>query len=149
MFHQSRARMVWPHVVIDKGAQFDLTQKDTYEFGYGVRFHGGRYSAGLKVGEGSYLYCTNIDCHPDYRVFIGKACRIAHGTYINSYDSHEPSERAPVTIGNECWLGWRSIVLKGVTLGDRVWVGAGSVVTNDFDDDCVIGGNPARLIRKR
>lgn len=54
----------------------------------------------------------------------------------------------PITIGDNCWLGADVTVIGGVTLGDNVVVGAGSVVTKSFDDNVVIAGNPARVIKE-
>ncbi len=46
-------------------------------------------------------------------------------------------------------LDWfKSIILKGVVLGEGVVVASGSVVTKSFDDYSIIGGNPAKFIRK-
>ena len=50
-------------------------------------------------------------------------------------------------IGEDCWFGGNAIVLPGVTIGRGVTVGAGSVVTKDIPDFCVVAGNPARVIR--
>jgi acetyltransferase-like isoleucine patch superfamily enzyme len=55
----------------------------------------------------------------------------------------------PVWIGNYCWLGASSTILPGVELGEFTIVGAGAVVTKSFPDGfVVIGGNPAKVIRK-
>ncbi|MGT2843762.1 sugar O-acetyltransferase [Streptococcus hongkongensis] len=54
---------------------------------------------------------------------------------------------APITIGDNVWLGGGVTILPGVTLGDNVVVGAGSVVTKSFGDNIVIAGNPARIIK--
>ena len=51
-------------------------------------------------------------------------------------------------IGHHCVIGGRAIILPGVTLGNHVFVAAGSVVTKDFPDNCMIAGNPARIVRK-
>ncbi|MGL4673104.1 DapH/DapD/GlmU-related protein, partial [Cetobacterium sp.] len=53
----------------------------------------------------------------------------------------------PVKIGNNVWIGGRSVICPGVTLGDNVVVAAGSVVTKSFPNNCIIGGNPAKTIR--
>ncbi len=50
-------------------------------------------------------------------------------------------------IGHHCVIGGRSIILPGVQLGNHCFVAAGSVVTKDFPDHCMIAGNPARIIR--
>ena len=55
----------------------------------------------------------------------------------------------PVTIGNDVWIGARVIILPGVKVGNGVVIGAGSIVTKDIEDYSIVGGNPAKLIRKR
>lgn len=63
------------------------------------------------------------------------------------FDRFLPAE--PVRIGDNCWLGAGAIVLPGVQLGNHVVVAAGAVVTKSFlEDDILIGGVPARVIKK-
>ncbi|WP_352232128.1 DapH/DapD/GlmU-related protein [Marivivens sp. LCG002] len=59
------------------------------------------------------------------------------------------AEERPVKIGNDVWIGTRSIILPGVSIGDHSIIGAGSIVTKSFPAYSVIGGNPAQLIRSR
>lgn len=56
-------------------------------------------------------------------------------------------KKRPVVIGEGCFLGANSIILKGTTLGKNVLVGAGSVVSGTFPDNVIIAGNPARIIK--
>ena len=58
------------------------------------------------------------------------------------------TERMPVRIGEGSWIGARVTILPGVQIGRMCVVGAGSVVTRDVEDFSVVGGNPARLIRR-
>lgn len=53
-----------------------------------------------------------------------------------------------IKIGKNCFIGCNSIILKGTVLGDGCVVGAGAVVAGRFGDNCVIVGNPAKVIRK-
>ena len=54
-----------------------------------------------------------------------------------------------VVIGKNCWVGGRVFICPGVKIGDGCVVAGGSVVTKSFPPLCVIGGNPARLIKMR
>jgi serine acetyltransferase len=55
---------------------------------------------------------------------------------------------APVSIGAGSWLGTGAVVLPGATIGRNVVVAAGSVVRGNVPDHCVVGGVPARVIRR-
>ncbi len=54
-----------------------------------------------------------------------------------------------ITIGDGVWLGARAITLPGVTIGEGAVVAAGAVVTKDAEPWAVVGGNPAKVIKKR
>jgi maltose O-acetyltransferase len=56
---------------------------------------------------------------------------------------------APVRIGQRCFIGGSAVIGPGVTIGDGVIVAGGAVVLRDFPSDCVVAGNPARVIRNR
>lgn len=58
------------------------------------------------------------------------------------------TQTAPVTIGNNVWLGGGAIILPGVTIGDNVVIGAGSVVTRDIPSNTIAVGNPCRVVRE-
>ena len=59
------------------------------------------------------------------------------------------AEHQRTSIGNDVWIGAGTIVLDGVAIGDGVVVAAGSVVTRDVTPYTIVGGVPAKLIRKR
>ncbi len=88
------------------------------------------------------------------KIFIGKGTYIAPGVGIitsnhdfANLDNHLPPE--DVILGEKCWIGMNAVILPGVVLGEKTVVGAGAVVTKSFTDgNCVIAGNPARLIKK-
>ncbi len=58
------------------------------------------------------------------------------------------TQTAPVTIGNNVWIGGGAIILPGVTIGDNAVIGAGSVVTHSVPPGCVAVGNPCRVVRQ-
>lgn len=55
---------------------------------------------------------------------------------------------APITIGDNVWIGGSVCVLPGVTIGNNVVIGAGSVVTKDIPDNVIAAGNPCKVIRQ-
>ncbi|WP_290369666.1 CatB-related O-acetyltransferase [Peribacillus simplex] len=55
----------------------------------------------------------------------------------------------PPIIGNDVWIGSNSVVLQGVTIGDGAVIAAGSIVTKDVEPYSVVGGVPAKQIKKR
>ncbi|MDB6111128.1 MAG: acyltransferase, left-handed parallel beta-helix (hexapeptide repeat) family [Pedosphaera sp.] len=88
---------------------------------------------------------------------VGDNCRIGQGVFIMDADFHEinPATRnrseglvRPVTIGNNVWIGSRTTVLKGVKIGDNSVIGAMSLVTKEVPENTLVGGVPARVIRK-
>ena len=57
--------------------------------------------------------------------------------------------KGDIVVGNDVWLGYRSVILAGVTIGDGAIIGAYSVVTKDVPPYTIVGGNPAKEIRRR
>jgi len=54
---------------------------------------------------------------------------------------------APIKIGKHCWIGARCIILGNSEIGDNCVVGAGSVVRGKFPSNCMILGNPAKIVK--
>ncbi len=86
-------------------------------------------------------------------IHIGKNAHIAREASIRDYDGHyieNPGYRTakPVFIGDNVWIGYRALIMKGVTIGDGAIVAANSVVTKDVPPRCIVAGNPARIIRE-
>src|SRR5690606_22052331 len=52
-------------------------------------------------------------------------------------------------IGNDVWIGSEAIIMPGVTIGDGAVIGTRALVTRDVEPYAIVGGNPARTIRKR
>jgi acetyltransferase-like isoleucine patch superfamily enzyme len=80
-------------------------------------------------------------------VLIGPGVKIISANHdINNFSVHIKSK--PVIVGDNCWLGSNCVLLPGSHLGNHVIVAAGAVVSECFPDDCIIGGVPARILRK-
>lgn len=141
------------------------------EFGYGCRLGAGAMVTHSSLGDFSYAgeNARLINTRVGKFVSIGSEVLVGLGSHPSRhfvsthpvfYDhtSHSAmpalgrsafNEFAPVVIGNDVWIGTRSMVLDGVTIGDGAIVAAGSVVTRDVLPYSVVGGVPARLIRMR
>ncbi|KAA6307584.1 hypothetical protein EZS27_040743, partial [termite gut metagenome] len=119
--------------------------------------------------EGTTFYCTNgISIGND--VGIAWGCTIADSNFHSIVSSERLKDMsnfreefkegtlgknadwsviksAPIVIKDKAWIGFHSIIMKGVTIGEGAIVAAGSVVTKDVPDYAVVGGNPAKIIK--
>ena len=114
--------------------------------GASIHIHGG----GKLVLNGGYLN-ENVSIICESVITIGKEATIAPGVIIRDCDSHKilgQNSAKPITIGDHVWIGSNAIILKGVTIGNGAIIGAGSVVTKDVPSRCVVGGNPAKIIKE-
>lgn len=57
--------------------------------------------------------------------------------------------KGDIVIGNDVWIGYEAVIMSGVTIGDGAIIGTRAVVTKDVEPYTVVGGVPAKLIRKR
>lgn len=96
---------------------------------------------------GSYYQCWKG------KISIGKGTWIAQNVGLitenhNINDLNEHDEPKNIIIGDNCWIGMNVVILPGVHLGNNTVVGAGAVVTKSFEEgNCVIAGNPAKIIK--
>lgn len=80
-------------------------------------------------------------------VFIGDESYISSGAIVFTHDFSRGIHKNTV-IGNKCFIGANAIIMCGVTIGDEVVVGSGSIVTKNVPPNCIVAGNPARVIKK-
>jgi len=111
----------------------------------------------LEIGRNSYVGMNSIINGFRAKIKIGQYVSIAQSVNIMSDSgpnaSEEmqkffPLEAGPVNIGDHSWIGANSVIMPGTDIGKFCVVAANSFVNKSFDDFSVIGGNPARLIRK-
>eukprot|EP01132_Coremiostelium_polycephalum_P005849 gene5849-7278_t len=123
-----------------------IYMESTFRCDYGYNIH---------VGENFY---ANFDCVilDVSTVTIGKNCLIGPGVHIytaghplNAHRRHIENVEfgKAIKIGDNVWIGGRSIINPGVTIGDNAVIGSGSVVTKDVPANTVVAGNPAKVIR--
>lgn len=78
---------------------------------------------------------------------IGADTLVAFKTLLYTRDPRTGEDRQ-IRIGERCFIGGGSTILPGVTIGDEVIVGAGAVVFEDVPSRCIVGGNPARILKR-
>lgn len=116
----------------------------------------------VQIGIDTNIFAVN-------RIEIGAYTAIAPNTTICDNNNHpvSPKERkamrvhphghdsklwkhsanAPIIIGENCWIGTNVRICKGVTIGDNSIVAACSVVTKDVPANCIVAGNPAKVVK--
>ncbi len=117
------------------------TPKAKIEIGNNVGISGATIYArkGIKIGDNT---------------LIGGNCKIIDNDFhpieieARNADDKDKIRTKPIIIGKNCFIGCNSLILKGTVLGDGCVVGAGAVVSGRFEDNCIIAGNPARVIRR-
>jgi len=123
-------------------------------------------NARVSIGKRSFVSATIVSAES---IEIGADVMIAWGTTVVDHNSHAISfskrsedvtnwlkgekdwshvKIAPIKICDKVWIGFNSIILKGVTVGEGAVIGAGSVVTKDVPPWTIVAGNPARVIRE-
>lgn len=113
----------------------------------------------VSVGENTYINHHSELIAKKSKISIGNNVLIGMYSIITT-TSHDTSPKAipirkqeetykDVTIEDDVWLGARVIVLQGVRIGKGAVVAAGAVVTKDVEPNTVVGGVPAKLIKKR
>ncbi len=87
-------------------------------------------------------------------IYIGDGTLIGHQVVLATLNHDlQPTRRqnlhpAPIRIGKNVWIGSNAVILQGVTIGDGAVVAAGAVVTSDVPENTVVGGVPAKIIKK-
>lgn len=104
---------------------------------------------------GDYVALSeNVVCYTVDKITIGSQTTISRDAFLccASHDVSSPIMEltyAPITIGSNAWIAARSIIMPGRNVGDGAVVAAGAVVVSDVEPWSIVGGNPAKFIKKR
>ena len=115
-------------------------------------------SIGVRVGENVHFYGmpSGMFSTEPWLITIGNNVHVTSGCMFVTHDGGTLILRkevpdlewtAPITVGNDVYIGFRTMIMPGVNIGSRVIIGAGSIVTKDIPDNSVAAGVPARVIK--
>jgi acetyltransferase-like isoleucine patch superfamily enzyme len=109
----------------------------------------------ITIGDNFY---ANVGCHFLGEITFGDDVLIGpktviwgrdHGTKIDTLIRKQAKVDSPIFIGSNVWIGANATILKGVSIGDGSIIAAGSVVVKNIPKNCIVAGNPAKLIKER
>lgn len=154
-----------------RGQDLEWTGKPPFYEGWPIFRAEGPISLGLDCRIYGGVVRTRLIARPTGRIEIGDCVGINFGTGITSvvrvtigdhsrigpnvtiYDTgfHPVSEgdeprTAPVTIGEDVWVGRQALILPGVEIGDHSVIAAGSVISRDVPERTIVAGNPAQPV---
>ncbi|RWK60432.1 MAG: acyltransferase [Mesorhizobium sp.] len=120
----------------------------------------------ISVGNNTFVGNSRLVCAEEIsignNVLISWGCTIVdHNSHSTDWTKRETDVRewhfnrkdwshvkiGKVRISDNAWIGFNSIILKGVTIGEGAIVGAGSVVTKNVEPFTIVAGNPARVLQ--
>jgi len=138
--------------VINSGSRYNPIGGDTI-----TRFVtriGGEIIIGNNVGISNSTFVSTKRITIGNNTIIGGSCKIwdtdFHSIYPmdRSFKPEKGINSQAIIIGENCFIGASSIILKGVSIGDNAVIAAGSIVTKDVDKNTIVAGSPAKLIKK-
>ncbi len=107
----------------------------------------------LEIGEYTAIG-AGANCYNSGKIVLGSKVVVSQGAYLcaASHDITNPLNpliTAPIHIGSFAWIAAEAFVNMGITIGEGAVVGARAAVFKDVDPWTVVGGNPAKFIKKR
>lgn len=100
------------------------------------------------IGPNVQIYAVTHPVDPEQRMPLASVSMPQHERAVSSNGiAYCPCISAPVSIGDNSWIGGSSVILPGVSIGSNTTIGAGSVVTKSIPDNCLAVGNPCRVVR--
>lgn len=111
------------------------------------------FGKNITIGKGCMIQqlCTFFDrggITIGNNVFIAPKVNLVTLNHEMNPESRSTTTAKPIVIEDHVWIGINATILPGVTIGKNAIVAAGSVVTKDVEADTIVGGNPARPLKK-
>jgi maltose O-acetyltransferase len=136
--------------------------REKYSIDKSFRFNGNNilfYGKGLIIcGEDPYIgELSTIQSFDNCKVEIGKNCSISHNVRIytqsripdQDFSKTKDLKTGDVIIKDNVWIGANVFINPSITIGENAVIGANSVITKDVESFTIVGGVPAKIIRKK
>ncbi len=135
-----------------------LLNSNSY-FGINCKIYASKLSE-IHIGSNaSFNANVMINARGKGSIYIGNNVLIGPNVVLRSSNHNFKSRQIPIIsqgmtdgvirIGNDVWIGSNAVILPNCTIGEGSIIGAGAVVTNDIESYSIVGGVPARFIKKR
>ena len=141
------------------GAIPDINNLGNIQLGEACIFRSYRLTQRLSVWKGASLtigkqcfFNDAVTLCATVKISIGDYVKIGDQVHIYDSDFHQVTAdqdvfQKPVVIGNNVWLGAKSMILAGSTIGDNSVIAAGSIVKGEIPANCVAAGTPAKVLK--
>ena len=133
----------YPLLLQKMGIRFSGDIKNTGFISSTVAFDSFDYASYITIGENTIISSEVQMLVHDYTIGDAMLALGAGGVKAG----HLPHFLKEIKIGNNCFVGMRSIILPGTEIGDNTIIGAGSVVKGKIPANVIIAGNPAKVIK--
>ena len=173
VFIKSGFKLIGPQIyigansIIDENVRIQTLLKSSIKIGTSCRIgYGSDLQTGLMLNDpcGKITFEDNVGIGPFSHIGGAGDVLIRKNTIIGPYfsvhsENHTFSDknklyrlqnvtRTGIEVGENCWIGAKVAILDGVVIGNNCVIAAGSVVTKSFDSNVLIGGVPAKIIKK-
>jgi virginiamycin A acetyltransferase len=141
-----------PNIIVGDYTYYDDFE-DVNNFEKNVKYHFDFIGDKLKIGKFCMIasdvkfimnganHLTNAVSSYPFAIFGGE--------WLNAMDGKNYPSKGDTIIGNDVWIGYNTTIMAGVTIGDGAIIAANSIVAKNVAPYTIVGGNPAKEIRKR
>lgn len=138
-------------LIIENGSTIELNGRSSFQSPCSIRIDGGHLLVGDKFSANKNLF---LSC--SHEIHLGERLLLGWNVEIRDNDGHtifhdnvEKKEKAPVVIGNHCWICSHAHILKGTIISDESVIGYKSLVHGRFDEaNVLIAGHPAGVVQR-
>ena len=138
----------------------DIRRPDLITLGNHVEFYRGVFAnpcgSWITIGDHCHFAPYGVLYGPlTIGNHVAVAAHVVFASVGHGYDRidmpmvEQPTQKAEIVVEDDVWIGANAVIIGGVRIGAHSIVGAGAVVTHDVEPYSVVGGTPAKLIRKR